>query len=35
MIICTGMELKRMGMLGVTVRKMKALTVKMRIMCSI
>jgi len=28
-MICCGMELKRMGMLGVSVRKMKALTVKM------
>jgi hypothetical protein len=28
MVYC-GMEVKRMGMLGVCVRKMKALTVKM------
>ena len=25
-MICTGMEMKRMGMLGASVRKMKALT---------
>jgi len=29
MIICGGMTVKRMGLLGVSVRKMKALTVKM------
>ena len=29
MMICCGMLVKRMGMLGVSVRKMKALTVKM------
>jgi hypothetical protein len=29
MMICCGMTVKRMGMLGVSVRKMKALTVKM------
>jgi hypothetical protein len=29
MIMCCGMAVKRMGMLGVSVRKMKALTVKM------
>jgi hypothetical protein len=29
MIICCGMEVKRLGMLGVSVRKMKALTVEM------
>jgi len=28
-LICCGMAVKRMGMLGVSVRKMKALTVKM------
>ena len=28
MMICHGMAMKRMGMLGVSVRKMKALTVK-------
>jgi len=28
-VICCGMAVKRMGMLGVSVRKMKALTVKM------
>ena len=28
MMICCGMAVKRMGMLGVSVRKMKALTVK-------
>jgi hypothetical protein len=28
MIICCGVPLKRMGILGVSVRKMKALTVK-------
>jgi len=28
MIICCGMSVKRMGMLGVSVRKMKVLTVK-------
>ena len=28
-MICCRMSLKRMGMLGVSVRKMKALTVKM------
>ena len=29
MVICYGMAVKRVGMLGVSVRKMKALTVKM------
>ena len=29
MMICCGMAVKRMGMLGVGVRKVKALTVKM------
>ena len=29
MVICCGMAVKRMGMLGVSVRRMKALTVKM------
>jgi len=29
MMICFGMAVKRMGVLGVNVRKMKALTVKM------
>jgi len=29
MMICSGMAVKRMGMLGVSVRKMKAQTVKM------
>ena len=29
MVTCCGMAVKRMGMLGVGVRKMKALTVKM------
>jgi hypothetical protein len=29
LMICCGMALKEMGMLGVTVRKMKAQTVKM------
>ena len=29
MMICCRVSLKRMGMLGVSVRKMKALTVKM------
>ena len=28
MIICSGMAVRRMGMLGVGVRKMKGLTVK-------
>jgi hypothetical protein len=28
MMICCGMAVKRMGMLGVSMRKMKALTVK-------
>jgi hypothetical protein len=28
-MICCGMTVKRMGMLGVSVRKMKALTVKL------
>jgi len=28
MMICCGMAVKSMGMLGVSVRKMKALTVK-------
>jgi len=31
MMICCGMALKRMGLLGVSVRKMKALTVKIEI----
>jgi len=31
MLICCGVALKRMGMLGVSVRKMKALTVKVEI----
>jgi hypothetical protein len=29
MVICCGMAVKRLGMLGVNVRKMKALTVEM------
>jgi hypothetical protein len=29
MMICCGMAVKRMGMLGVSVRKMKALTARM------
>jgi hypothetical protein len=29
MMVCCGMAVKRMGMLGVSVRKTKALTVKM------
>jgi len=29
MVICCGMAVKKMGMLGVSVRKMKALTVTM------
>jgi hypothetical protein len=29
MMVCGGMAVKGMGMLGVSVRKMKALTVKM------
>jgi hypothetical protein len=29
MMICCGMTVKKMGMLGVSVRKMKALIVKM------
>jgi len=29
MMICCGMKVKRMGMLGVSVKKMKAPTVKM------
>jgi hypothetical protein len=29
MTVCCGMALKRMGMLGVSARKMKVLTVKM------
>ena len=28
-MVCCGMTVKRMGMLGVSVKKMKALTVKM------
>jgi hypothetical protein len=32
MIICCGMAVKRMGMLGVSERKMKTLTVKMETM---
>jgi hypothetical protein len=28
-MMCCGMTLKRMGLLGVSVKKMKALTVKM------
>jgi hypothetical protein len=31
MVICCGMAVKRIGMLGVSVRKMTALTVKMQI----
>jgi hypothetical protein len=31
LIICCGLVVKRMGMLGVKVRKMEALTVKMEI----
>ena len=31
MVICCGMAVKRMGMLGVSVRKMKAQMVKMEI----
>ena len=31
MMMCRGIAVKRMGMLGVSVRKMKALTVKMEI----
>jgi hypothetical protein len=31
MMICCGMALQRMGMLGVSVRKVKALTVKIGI----
>ena len=30
-MICCGMAVKRMGMLRVSVRKMKALTVKMEV----
>jgi hypothetical protein len=30
MMICCGMAVKRMGMLGVSVRKMMALTVKVK-----
>jgi len=29
MMMCCGMTVKKMGMLGVSVKKMKALTVKM------
>jgi len=29
MMICCGMAVRRLGMLGVSVRKMKALTVKL------
>jgi hypothetical protein len=29
MMMCCGMAVKRMGMLGVSVRRMKAMTVKM------
>ena len=29
MVICCGMAVKRMGMLGVSARRMKALTVEM------
>jgi len=29
MMMCCGMTVKRIGMLGVSVKKMKALTVKM------
>jgi hypothetical protein len=32
MVICSGMAVKRMEMLGVSVRKMKALTVKVEIL---
>jgi hypothetical protein len=35
MMICCGMAVKRMGMLGVGVRKMKALTVKVETMTPI
>jgi hypothetical protein len=31
MMMCCGIAVKRMGMLGVSVRKMKALIVKMKI----
>jgi hypothetical protein len=31
-MICCGMAMKRMGMLGVSLRKTKALTVKMQTM---
>jgi hypothetical protein len=30
MVICCGMAVKRIGMVGVSVRKMKALSVKMQ-----
>jgi hypothetical protein len=30
MVICCGMAVKRMGMLGISVRNMKTLTVKMK-----
>jgi hypothetical protein len=32
MTICSGMTVQRMGMLGLSVRKMKVLTVKMQTM---
>ena len=35
MMICCGMPVKRIGMIGVHVRKMKALTVKMEKMTMI
>ena len=35
MMICFGMRVKRMGMLGVWVRKMKALTVKVETLTQI
>jgi hypothetical protein len=31
MVACCGMTMKKMGMLAVSVRKIKALTVKMKI----
>jgi len=35
MMTCFGMRVKRMGMLGVQVRKMKALTVKVETLTQI
>ena len=35
MMICSGMTVKRMGILGVSVRKMKALSVKIEIVALI